>query len=237
MGPDVPANRWLRRGRWAVALVAIGCCTAGLIWVYRAATAGDVLGAAAAAGLCLAIIALDALVAAAFRLGGLTVRCVQQVERLEARLTTLELTADRAGHMMSLVTDENVEAASLVAATLGRDTFPRLSAVNEHPDQEEAASGDHPPAESDAAEPIIASSDGQQELDRLVHREMNRLRDEFADRVRGGDYAGALRTGERIATLFPDSALAREFESIRAPLARRAAAVRSRRADEPAEAV
>jgi hypothetical protein len=237
MGPDVPANRWLRRGRWAAALVAIACCTAGSIWIYRSATVGDVLGAAAAAGLCLGIVALGALAVAAFRLGGLTLRCMRQAERLEARLTALELSTERTSRTMDLVTDENVDAASLAAATLERDTFPRLSAAIDHQDQEKAVLEDHAPAEPGAAEPTAASSDGQQELDRLVHREMKRLRDEFADLVRGRDYAGALHTGERIATLFPDSALAREFESIRAPLARRAAAIGSRRADESAEAV
>lgn len=234
MGPDVPANRWLRRGRWAAALVAIACCAAGVIWVYRAATAGDALGAVAAAGLCLGIVTLGALVAAAFRLGGLTLRCMRQVERLEARLTALELSVERTSRAMDLVIDENVDAASLVAATLERDTFPRLSAANDHQDHEEAVAEDHAPAEPAAAQPIGASSDGQQELDRLVHREMNRLRDEFADRVRGGDYAGALGTGERIATLFPDSALAREFESIRQHLQRRAL---TSSADERASAV
>jgi hypothetical protein len=234
MGSDVPANRWLRRGRWAAALAAIACCTTGLIWVYRAATTGDVLGAVAVAGLCLGIVALGALAAFAFRLGGSTLRCMRQVERLEARLTALERSAERSSRTMDLVTDENVGAASLAAATLERDSFPRLSAANDHQDQEEAVSVDHAPTGPETAELSAVSNDGQQELDRLVHREMNRLRNEFADRVRGGDYAGALRTGERIATLFPDSALAREFESIRQHLQRRAL---TSSADERASAV
>ena len=233
MGVDVPTSRWLHRARWAAALVAIACCVVGVIWVYRAATAGDVFGALAGAGLCLGIIALDALAAAVFRLGALILRCTRRMEELDARLSAFELAADRTARAVNLVTDENMEAASLAAASLDRDMFPRLSAVDD--DEEEThVSEDRPPAETGAAEPIPASNDGQQELDRLVHLEMNRLRDEFGGQVRSGDYAGALRTGERIATLFPDSTLAREFESVREPLTRRAAAPP---ADKPAEAV
>ena len=126
-------------------------------------------------------------------------------------------------------------AGGLVTEPLGRDTFLRLSPTED--DEEREASPDSPPGGPSSAEPIPASNDGQRELDRLVHLEMNRLRAEFAGQVRGGDYAGALRTGERIATLFPESTLAREFDSIREPLQRRAAAVHQRQADERASAV
>lgn len=235
MGVEVPTSRWLHRARWAAALVAIACCVVGVIWVYRAATAGDVFGALAGAGLCLGIIALDALAAGVFRLGALILRCTRRMEELDARLSAFELAADRAARAVDLVADENMEAASLTAASLEGGMFPRLSAVDDAEDGH--VSEDGAPAETGAAEPIPGSNDGQQELDRLVRLEMNRLRDEFAGQVRSGDYAGALRTGERIATLFPESTLAREFASIREPLQRRASAVGRGQADERASAV
>jgi len=195
---------------------------------------GDVFGALAGAGLCLGIIALDVLAAAVLRLGGLTLRSARQLERLEARVTTLELAADRTARAVDLVTDENFRAASLAAALLERDTFPRLSTAVDD-DEEDHNAGDEPPPASD--EPLPQLGDGQRELDRLVRRELNRLRNEFGRQVRDGDYAGALGTGRRIATLFPDSTLAREFESIREPLQRRAAAAHQQQTDERASAV
>ncbi len=237
MTPDLPTSRWLRRARWAVALVAIGCCAVAVIWVYRAAMKGDVLAALAGAVFCLGIIALDVAAAALFRLGGLTMRCIRRMEQLDARLSALEFTLERKDRTVGLIANENTEAASLVAATLKADIFPRLWAVDDNrANEDRAPDGERPTVREDA--PNIADShDGQDELDRLVHREMHRLRGEFADLVRGGDYAGALRTGERIATLFPDSTLAREFNSIRRHLSSRASAAGQVPADERASAV
>ncbi len=237
MTPDLPTSRWLRRARWAVAIIAVGCCAVAVIWVYRAAMKGDVLTALAGAGFCLGIIALDVAAAALFRLGGLTMRCIRRMEQLDARLSALEFNLERKDRTLDLIADENTEASSLIAATLEAETFPRLSAANDNRANEgRAPDGDRLTGRQDA--PNTADShDGQEELDRLVHREMNRLRDEFADLVRAGNYAGALRTGERIATLFPDSTLAREFNSIRRHISSRASAPGQMPADERASAI
>ena len=220
---------WLRRARWAVGLAAAACVGLGLHWVYRAALAGDVSGALAGTALCLGVLALDYAAAAVLRMGGLVLRSIQRIENIEHRLSALEVSIDALEHTAARPVDltgvGTGDATSLVAAQVDRDVFPRLAPeptdhTGKHAAQPASPKAPDAPGAPDAAAASIAS---QRELDQLVRREMDRLRAEFAELVRQEDYAAALRTGQRIETLFPDSALAEQFQSIQPHLLRRAA--------------
>lgn len=215
MTPEPVTTPWLRRVRWAVALAAVACLAAGLIWVYRSAMAGEVLKAVAGAAFCLSVIALDCAAGAVLRLGGVMLRCARRLDNLESRMASVEVTLDAFTEAPDLAPVDRHKAEALVAARLDQDAFPRL--IN---------SGDEQTLEERGAE--VASSPataGQRRLEQLARREMVRLRDEFAGFVRNGDYAAALATGERIVTLFPESELAAQFQSIREHLLRRASSV------------
>ena len=199
---------WLRWARRASLLAAIAWAGLGVVWVYRSAMRGDVLGAAAGAGLCLAVIILDCVAASVLRLGRIVLRAARRVEELDTRLNNLEATIDAQLEMADLATAGRGDPSALVAASLDEDTFPRL-----------LAGEDPEPSIARPSQPLPA----ERELELLVRDEMNRLRDEFVGAVRGRNYAAALRTGERIASLFPESRLAEEFELIREHLQKRAA--------------
>jgi hypothetical protein len=189
-------------------LAALSCAGVGLIWSYRAAMAGDVLGAIAAAALCVGVIALDAVAAAVMRLANQVFRCARRIDNLEKRLaasvrapgaeeTAVELENSRASRM-----------SEIVAANVEKDAYPRLvrpTASDVSADQSHNAD--------------LSDSDI---LDSIVSGEMQRLRRDFAAAIRNSDFAKAESIGERIVTLFPDSKLAQEFELIREHLARRA---------------
>ena len=210
---------WLRRARWAVGLAALACAGVGLLWVYRSVLAGDVVGALAGAGLCLGVLALELAAGALLRLGGLVLRCAQRLDAIENHVAALEASIDALENALGLPVDltevGSGDAERLVAARIERDAFPRLVQPSGGPPRPDT----DVPAE---AEPTGSTITGQRELDRLVGKEMERLRAEFGELVREEDFAGALRTGERIETLFPDSVLARQFNSIRPHLLRRA---------------
>ena len=217
---------WLRRARWAVGLAAAACVGLGLHWVYRAALAGDVSEALAGTALCLGVLALDYAAAAVLRMGGLVLRSIQRIENIEHRLSALEVSIDALEHTAARPVDltgvGTGDATSLVAAQVDRDVFPRLAPeLTDHTGQHAAQPA--PPKAPGAPDAAAASIASQRELDQLVRREMDRLRAEFAELVRQEDYAAALRTGQRIETLFPDSALAEQFQSIQPHLLRRAA--------------
>ncbi len=200
-----PNTPWLRRMRWtarATALLAVGW---GLVWVYRSALAGDVSAALAGAGLCLAGLVLEVVSAAVSRLGSLALRSSRRTDALEARLARLSLAMEELddsviGEMDLMEGGDHVD--ELVAAHLDQPMFPRLVAG----------------ADSDVA----ALQTEQQELERLVRRELERLQGQFASLVRSGEYAAALQAGDRIVALFPNSSLAQEFQSVRSHLTRRA---------------
>ncbi|MCP4247716.1 MAG: hypothetical protein GY778_11765 [bacterium] len=240
---ELATTAWLRRARWAVAAAALICVAAGLIWVYRAALVGDVMGAASGAAICLGVIVLDYCAAGVLRLGGKVLRNTRRLDETQRRLEELARSVDAGNEaaFVAAVGRENVEA--LVAARLDRDAFPRLVSFDRgHPVTQQSpaepkdrsaptADADSAPAESvdptdSAANPEpVADEDaleaGDAELERLVHKEMLRLRDEFGQFVRAGDYASALTTGDRIVALFPDSPLAADFRAIRMHLQRR----------------
>jgi hypothetical protein len=212
--PEPATTPWLRRARWAVAVAAVACLAAGLIWVYRCAVAGKVLEGVAGGALCLGVIALDRAAGAVLRLAGLVLRCARRLDSLESRLAAMEvaLEADTESADWAAIGKENAEA--LIAARLDRDTFPRL--VNSASRDGRATEAHRPDS---AAAKVTAS---QRQLEELARRELVRLRNEFADQVRKGDYAAAMRTGERIVALFPESDLATQFQTLRKHLLRRA---------------
>ncbi len=213
---------WLRRARWAVAITALACVGVGLHWVYRAAMVGDVADAMAAAALCLAVLALDFVAGAVLRMGGLVLRSTRRIEDVENRLAALEVTLESLEEAMAQNVDLTKVGSGvvepLVAGRIDRDVFPRLVQARHHEDTARQAE----PAAQMTAVDVGSAISGQAELERLVRQEMERLRAEFAGQVRRGDYQAALHTGHRIETLFPDSALAEQFQSIREHLLRRA---------------
>lgn len=206
MSTNPSTTPWLRSARWAAIVAGVAWAAVGLVWVYKAAVSGNVLGAVAGAGLCVAVIILDCVAAAILRLGGIVLRSARRIEAMESRLTNLELALAEQEETVNLSEAGSGDPSALVAANLDEDAFPRLLS--------EAAE-----APADAAPPPTVSK----ELEQLVMAEMGRLREEFALLVQQGDFSGALQTGERIATLFPDSNLASEYLSIREHLQRRAA--------------
>ncbi|HEY3241971.1 MAG TPA: hypothetical protein VGM03_01350 [Phycisphaerae bacterium] len=111
---------------------------------------------------------------------------------IHERLNALEAFVDLCRAEVNLSATGTGDPAPLVAATLERDTFPRIVL----PDSR--APDDH--------------GDQAGVYDRDLS---NRLRQRFGDQVRAGDYAGALDTGIEMLRAFPGSALAREFQSIR----------------------
>jgi len=204
---------WLRQARWAVAVAAVISVGAGLIWVYRSAVQGDVPAAAAGAAICIGAICLEIAAAGVLRQAVQGLRSARRLDELEQRLAELEELwyAPEEASDPQPVAQEN--AAALVAASLDRDVYPRLIPL---PGLEEqlAGAGKH-------TTPEESPDQIDRELDELVHREMLRLRDEFVGFVRRSDFAGALQTGDRIVALFPDSALATDYQTIRERLVRR----------------
>ncbi|MFQ5491880.1 MAG: hypothetical protein ACE5GE_14270 [Phycisphaerae bacterium] len=205
MSELVPDTPWLRRMRWTARAGALLAVALGLIWVGRSALTADVPGVMAGAGLLLAGLVLEVLSAAISRLGSTVLRSARRVDELEAGLAALaqameELDDSVIGNLDLTAGGDHVD--ELVAARLDQPTFPRLV--------------------SDTADYGAQDETGQRELDQLVRRELERLQGEFARLVRNGHHAAALQTGERLAALFPNSNLAREFRSVRGHLARRA---------------
>lgn len=212
-------------------MAAVACLALALLWGFRALAARDVVGAVGAAALCLGVLALDLVAAAVLRLGGLILRCAQRLDAIEDRVAALEVSTDALeqalGQPVDLTEVGSGDAAPLVAARVERHVFPRLVRPAVEPAGPDAGLPTTPPA-------VGSTITGQRELDQLVRKEMERLRTEFAEMVRQEDFAGALHAGERIRTLFPDSALAEQFESIRQHLTRRASEQEPR---QPASAV
>lgn len=189
-----------------MALAALAGAFVALCWVYRAAMAGDVLSAFAGAALCLGVLAFDMMGGAMLRMGSIVMRCAHRIDSIEGRLAEIELAIDQLDDSVIRNVDLSAggdHADQLVAANVAAsDAFPRLV----RPQNEQGTGNDA----------------GQRELNHMVRQELERLQAEFATLVRKGDYAAALHTGERLATLFPDSALSREFDAIRGHLMRRA---------------
>jgi hypothetical protein len=189
-------------------LAAVAWAVVGVLWVYKFAVAGNVLGAVAAAGLCLAVIILDCVAASVLRLGGVVLRTARRIEQVERRIATVEAVLEEQIEAIDLAAAGRGDPGPILAANLDGSTFPRLLT-----DEDEEAPAD------EGYEAAPATPD--EELDLMVRSEMNRLRDDFAGFVRIGDYAAAIRTGERIVTLFPDSHLAEDFQSLRELLLQR----------------
>jgi len=75
----------------------------------------------------------------------------------------------------------------------------------------------------DGGVPASRRNELRNRLDALTDRVAGRLRDEFAALVRREDYRAALRKGDEIAALLPESRMCRDFESLRPHLEARAA--------------
>ena len=211
MIPEPATTPWLRRARWAVVLATVACLAAGLIWIYRSAMEGQVLQAVAGAALCLGVIALDFAAGAVLRLGGAVLRCAGRLDGLETRVASIEATVDALTETADAAAVGRENAESLVAARVDRDAFPRLVNGQEHA----TAQKQQWPGR------VSAATAGQRQLEDLARREMLRLRDEFAEFVRRGDYAAAVSTGQRIEALFPQSDLAAQFRALREHLVQR----------------
>ncbi len=222
---------WLRRARWAVGLGAIACVPVGLSWVYNSAIQRDIAGAIAGAGLCLGVLALEFMAGSLLRMGGMVLRSVRRIESMETRLTDLETAIAELDDSIIQTTDLTTagdRAHELIAGYTDRPPFPRLATPTDgEADRQQLAK---PPIRGTATTLL----DSQHQLDALVQAEMEELRSDFATRFRQGDFAGAVRIGERIVTLFPDSVLADEFKRIRVHLLRRAD---SESPDKPASAM
>lgn len=127
-------------------------------------------------------------------------------ERLDMLESTVELHSAQAGLSATLVDD----LSALVAGKLQQARYPRIVSDEDEgePDLTEAESAER-------AEAI------EEETAAVASRDPVVLRAEFGDLVRNHQYADALSKGRQIASMFPESRMATDFENIRSHLERR----------------
>jgi hypothetical protein len=155
---------------------------------------------------------------------------------------------------VELISGASPDPSMLAGARLDRDTLPRLALAGAIPEERKPAAispdsdathrrllrswtvarrADDLPAMRSVLEAVPESVDAatRAEMNRqwseAVHRVERSLRADFANRVRRGDFAGALNIGRQLGERLPGSPAAQEFERLRPVLARKAAAVRA----------
>lgn len=236
------AAAWLRRADIAVHAFLYVSALAGLGFVLYAASAGEGLAALGGGLVTLAGVIVGLIGLTLVRCG---VALLARTDRIEHLLLTLEaMESTRASHdeLVNIARGAGGNAESLVAANVPADGFPRLAGVDlpEGPGEAPEPATAHTHGCSDQerqwqraieAGDVIGCRKAlatlravlvpervaslEQALATLSRTQAVQLREDFAERVRSQDYAGALTTGDRLATLFPDSGLARDFEAVR----------------------
>ena len=225
------------------------CGLCGLCYMFFCAFLGQAFHAIVGAVVAMGGVTLGFVVLAAIRFGAVLVTSGKQIEGLAWRLEELESLLKSESATVDLAHLGDGDAEKLLAANVHRDSFPRLvpPESDTSPEKHAAASAREPvrclPQEyqwqaayesGDIAgcrralvalrEVLDSQRIGSMEerLRALSCARALQLRQDFARQVRSQHYASALITGKQITELFPDSAMAREFATIRARLIERA---------------
>jgi|GEM_PF-6661502 len=283
MSPRERVARFVNRSKWGVLIVAHIYVIVGLYFMYRAAMAGQVFNAVL--GLLFVAGTLGVAMLLHYLLGIAVwwISVWEQLSELRVQLCKLDrtvqtLTSPEAhSPTVDVAASDPANAHDLVAATVNRDSYPRLveqmtkPAGGLEPDVPETAPGD---AES-ATRKIQRSSDGNPVTDELprdvahlnlyrqwrmavrrgdvgecrkilsawrdvaaeqfvarrtaefnvlVGQTSRKLRDLFSHCLQQGRYVEALEVGDRILRQLPSSRIARDFQTIKPHLQRRASA-------------
>ena len=252
---------WMRNAQIAVCAFMSVCAVSGLCFAFYSGFAGEVVRALAGALVAVGGVTTGFLALAAVRFGAMLVARTERIEDLVWRIEALEKSIETQGVPVDLARTGAGDPEKLVASNVQRDGFPRLVSPGPAPSPERPATAEpgdagHRSREEHQWQTGFQSGDiaaCRRSLDRLREvldperivsmeeglRAMGRaratqLREEFAGMVRSRNYAAALTTGEQIAELFPDSAMARDFASLRPRLTECA---RRRRSARPPSAV
>ncbi len=238
----------MRNAHIAVYAFMSVCALSGLCYMFYSAFAGQVFPAIAGALVAIGGVTVGCLALAAVRFGAVLVVRTERTEHLVARVEALENALEAQGVTVDLSRAGAGDPEKLVAANVPGDGFPRLVRPEPgKPPAEPTAVSAHEDGRCSREEYHwqVAYQNGdlaacRRALDHLRElleperitpleeglRAMSRtkavqLREDFAGMVRSRDYEAALMTGWRIAELFPDSAMAREFMTLRPRLVER----------------
>lgn len=243
---------WMRNAHIAVYAFMSVCALSGLCFVFYSAFVGQVLRAIGGALIAMGGITVGFLSLAAVRFGAVLVARTERIERLIARVEAVENSLETQGVPIDLSRVGTGNPEKLVAANVPRDGFPRLvrheplkppagptsalpnagAAVErrsreEHQWQLAYQNGDIAACRRtldrlrELLEPerIVGLEEG---LLAMGREKAAQLREDFGKMVRSRNYEAALMLGEQIAELFPESAMACEFQTIRPHLTERA---------------
>ncbi len=237
---------WVRNARVAAYVFMSVSALSGLAYLFYSACVGQVFRAIAGACIALGGVAVGSWALAAARLGTLLAARLEGNESFASRVEALENALQKQGVLVDLMPVSASDPQKLVAANLQRDGFPRL--VRPGPIEPPTKPTPPPPqtverpvpeeqrwqaadqnADLAACRRTLETLRGVLDPERITSLEEGlramsrakaaRLREGFAAMVRARNYAGALAVGEQIATLFPDSAMARQFATLRPRLA------------------
>ena len=243
---DTGVEQWVHRGRIAVAVYAGVIVLTGFVYIV-AMLSGGLLGAAfiglvAMVGGC----GLAGLAWGGFWLAQLALKVEENLGVLRRRVDAVESAVELHSAQSSLSATLVDDISALVAGKLEDVPYPRIVKDDEESDDGAAvgALADAMDAAlADALAGAVAHSDVDEVaicLDRQVgaaepgepqvisNEQVHALRAAFAARLRDGDFAAALKSGEEIVARFPRSRMAGDFERIRPHLQRRAGSSPSR---------
>ncbi|MFH0980066.1 MAG: hypothetical protein V2A79_00820 [Planctomycetota bacterium] len=195
-GRAADAATWMRNAHIAVYSFMSVCALSGLSYVFYAAFGGQVVRAIAGAVVATGGVAVGFLALAAVRFGAMLVARTERIELLVSRLEALEQAMEVQGVAVDLARAGAGDPEKLVAASVGGDGFPRL-------------------VRPETPAPPQPSEEREERLRAMRRAKALQLREDFARLVRSRDYEGALSAGAQMVELFPESAMAREFQTLR----------------------
>jgi hypothetical protein len=193
------AHKWFHRAHIATCIFIVVFALPGLGYVFIAAIRGDVLGAVTGAGVTLGSIGVGSAIFCGIRMATVIDANLRELTELRKRADAVDALLEQISPMVSQ-TESGANGDSETESTEEVDAFPRLV--------EEEGSG----LTGDPKTPEPQDSETPETL-----------RSAFRRCVYAGDFAGALKVGERIATSFPDSPMANQFKELRESLLWRSA--------------
>lgn len=235
------AATWMRNAHIAVYAFMCVCGLCGLCYMFFCAFLGQAFHAIVGAIVAIGGMTIGFMALAAVRIGAVLVTRIERIEVLASRLEEVESAPQSESVTVDLARVGDGDAENLVAANLQHDSFPRLvpSESDTLPEEPAAASPGEAvhclPQENQwqvayqsgdiagcrralvslrevlAPERIASMEEGLRAMSRARALQ---LRQDFARQVRSRYYASALITGKQITELFPDSVMARDFESL-----------------------
>ena len=246
-----PAAVWLRNAQIAVYAFMGVVAVTGLCYLFYSAFVGHAFGALLGGICAIGGVTFGCLALAAVRFGDMILARNRGHESLQARIEALEAAFDAQGVPVDLSRVGSHDTEHLVAGNLNPDVFPRLVKSSAEP-IEEASDQASPTIKRPEAPSSIelqwqaAYQNGdvagcrqallslredldpdqaarmEEGLQAMAAARSAQLREDFARLVRLRNYEAALLTGDAIAQLFPESAMARQFQELRPHLRRRA---------------